>query len=823
MRSSRWSMIVLGASLAACGGGGTGGSGGMVDPGDDGGMGGMPLDAAVDQGPRDQGPADQGGEDQGAGDLGGDQGADLGPGDLGADMADDLAVDMPPPPPCDPLGVPFGGGLGTEASPHQLCTAAQLDAIRDPGNEALAYVLEADVDLADLGSPWAPLPSFAGTLDGGGHVVFGLVSTGGSDFALIDALSGAVRDLVLADVDVRGGSNLSTFALELVEASGARLEDVLATGRIELSGQGAGGVVGTLRAGTSVEGAAFVGEIVQTSSGANGFVGGVARAVLAGATLRQAFAAGTITSGRSKLGGVVGDLTGTLEECVSSVRLETGGGTGGIMGTLIGDAVVRDCIVRGSLADRPNNAGIYGLRFSLGAPTFERVVFAGRIDGGDGEPIGVNIGAATYQDVFYDADAVAEASGVARAIPLAASELRSATEARLAALATPTWVRDEGELPALAFEASLFPETIPCNADAAPFGGGLGNRVLPFIVCTPAHLEALRTLTDTPSAILAGDVDLSGVTFAPLPSWDGVLDGNGFAIQNWSHGGTTSDDVAFVETLGGTLRNLALEDVDLFGRARLAALVGEAVDGALMSGVRVTGMLEATSSGLAGIVRTMRAGSRLEDAHIDASLTASGGAFHGGVVSAFAAGAVAERVLAEGTLTVTGSVDKVGGFASDLNGTLRTFVIRSTLTSARGQRVGGSAAVLGAGAVVEDGFVATPLDLAGGPTLVGGLFGARFGAGTTPTVDRVIFAGAYPTRAGRPVLGEDDSAVTFTDVFWDVTKTGVPGPTAPGTTGFTTAELQDPATYDGWPSPPWTIALGSYPSPLAAGVPGVAP
>ncbi|MEM1417543.1 MAG: hypothetical protein AAGH15_21785, partial [Myxococcota bacterium] len=451
-----WMVALLGAvMLGACGGDDDGGTVGVADLGVDGGgerdlggntdLGGADLGGERDLGGVDMGGRDLGGPDLGSDDLGaGDLGMDLGGDDLGgADMGIDMGAV-----PCDPDARPFGGGLGTEASPHLVCDVAQLDAIRTPGNEGLAYVLEDDLDLAELGAPWVPLPSFAGTLDGRGHVVFGFEATGRSRYALIDTLSGTVRDLSLADVDIAGSAELTTFAVET--SSGARLENVLASGRIQVSGQSAAGIVLTVRDGVTVDGAAFVGDIVQTSSGANGFVGGIARAVLGGGVLRRVVVRGAITSGRSKLGGIVSDLTGTVEQCVSAVRMETGGGTGGIAGVVIGDASVRDCVVRGSFSSVSNTGGVHGLVFALGAPTFERIVSAVSFDGAGGDAIGRTVPGASFTDVFFDADATPGPSAIAAATALTNAELGSSTEARLAGLAAPTWVREDGRLPRLA-------------------------------------------------------------------------------------------------------------------------------------------------------------------------------------------------------------------------------------------------------------------------------------------------------------------------------------------------------------------------------------
>lgn len=770
-------------------------------------------------GQTDSGPSGGGNTDAGSGGNN-----DAGTADGGTNASDAGPVVFT----CNASGTPFGGGDGTMASPYTICSAAQFDRVRETANASKYYVLTESIDLADLGSAYQPIPTFSGQIDGNGYVIYGLSGTGLSSFALIDQLEGTVKNLFLLDVSLEGTRAISTFALTLVADTNARLEKVVATGSIDISERNASGIVGAVQNGAVVDQALFVGTLSSTYTTDFAFMGGIAWSIAVGATARRVSAMGQITSTRQKFGGLVSDLGGTLENCVSGMRLSGPGQAGGIAAVLSRDAIIRDCVSRGDIdASAANTGGIYASTFTPSGTTLnitlERVLFVGDFADVAGDPVGPNVAAAasTYTHVFWDNTRVPGSSGVTGPTGLSTSDLRNPSTASLNPLAGPTWVREQDEYPRLVFEEMLLPAEIPCRASATPYGGGRGTVFLPYIVCTPTQLNEIRNDPDQ-SFLIARDIDLTGVTFEPIPTFSGFLNGNDKAIRNWTAGGASATEVAFIQELdGGYIQDLRLEDVTLTAAGQLAGLVLGTVanSDAYMRNVQVTGSLTTSAGNVGGVVRLLSANTFLEGALFDGTITSTGGSFHGGVVQNIRADAAARRVMSRGTMILSGNAEKAGGIVSDLSGVLEECKSGISVTSARNQRVGGIAAVLAAGtggadgARVRDCYATNVFNLVAGvtPTIVGGLFGEVFQTGDAPVVDRTFFAGSYLGTNGNAVIGDNTPAPVFNDVFWDSTTTAITAAGPTGTAPKTTTELQTTATFTSYSSPPWMLMAGAYP------------
>lgn len=71
----------------------------------------------------------------------------------------------------------------------------------------------------------------------------------------------------------------------------------------------------------------------------------------------------------------------------------------------------------------------------------------------------------------------------------------------------------------------------------AQFAGGSGTPADPYQIATAAQLDGIRNHLDA-HFILTANIDLNGVRFLPIcDDFSGSLDGNGFAISNWTHPG----------------------------------------------------------------------------------------------------------------------------------------------------------------------------------------------------------------------------------------------------------------------------------------------
>ncbi len=78
---------------------------------------------------------------------------------------------------------------------------------------------------------------------------------------------------------------------------------------------------------------------------------------------------------------------------------------------------------------------------------------------------------------------------------------------------------------------------------------------------------------DSFSMELSQDIDLDGATIDPIKTFKGVLEGNGYAIKNF-----TVDGRAFIENLTGTVQNLVLENVTVTYDGDSAAILASTMD-----------------------------------------------------------------------------------------------------------------------------------------------------------------------------------------------------------------------------------------------------
>ena len=83
---------------------------------------------------------------------------------------------------------------------------------------------------------------------------------------------------------------------------------------------------------------------------------------------------------------------------------------------------------------------------------------------------------------------------------------------------------------------------------------------------------------------LTADIDMSGVSFSPLPDFTGSLDGQGHVIRNLTFNNPNQDQAAlFATTHGATIKNLGIEGANIVGNANAAAIVGRAYGGTIQS------------------------------------------------------------------------------------------------------------------------------------------------------------------------------------------------------------------------------------------------
>lgn len=116
---------------------------------------------------------------------------------------------------------------------------------------------------------------------------------------------------------------------------------------------------------------------------------------------------------------------------------------------------------------------------------------------------------------------------------------------------------------------------------------GDGTSSKPYLITSAKDLEIFRDLANDgqPDACgkLTNDIDMSGKEWRPIGrcsnecnvSFTGSFDGDGFVIKNLSGESKTDDDMALIgRTGGGVVKNVIIENCNLTGKYRGAAIVG---------------------------------------------------------------------------------------------------------------------------------------------------------------------------------------------------------------------------------------------------------
>ena len=122
-------------------------------------------------------------------------------------------------------------------------------------------------------------------------------------------------------------------------------------------------------------------------------------------------------------------------------------------------------------------------------------------------------------------------------------------------------------------------EPDPCDPTTTPFGGGDGSNDDPFALCSPAHLDNIRTNRGA-SYQLFSDIDLAGFSnFVPIGSgsnrFEGRLNGNGFTITNLTID-RSDNEVGLFGSIGssGVILNLNFSNASVKGAELTAVLSG---------------------------------------------------------------------------------------------------------------------------------------------------------------------------------------------------------------------------------------------------------
>ena len=244
-----------------------------------------------------------------------------------------------------PARAKYGGGSGTAEDPYLIYTAEQMNMIgAEPNDWDKHFKLMSDIDLgAYVGTSFniigtGRLPSFTGTFDGGGHKISNFTYTSVDKrsvglFGYIDDPKARISSLGLIDPNVDGGIGIAVGSLVGWLAQGAVTDCYVANG--------------------AISGRSPVGGLVGNNSG----------------TIRDCHATGNV-AGLYTVGGLVGynrksggddwsRNTGVVERCSSTGTVFGDGAIGGLVGTN-NEGTVIDCSSTAGTAGGEDVGGLVG-------------------------------------------------------------------------------------------------------------------------------------------------------------------------------------------------------------------------------------------------------------------------------------------------------------------------------------------------------------------------------------------------------------------------------------------------------------------------------
>lgn len=207
---------------------------------------------------------------------------------------------------------PFVGGTGEIATPYQIETAAQLNAVRyfyeDPitkqGNN---FILTKDIDLGvspyNTGDGWVPLETLLGEFNGDGHIIKNMMINKEDNFFGVGLfemiLSGTVTNLGITGANITGNDYVGVLAGAI--DTGAHIENVYVTGTVK-GYDYVGGITGYLcKAGKTIKNCYALVNVTGHDK-VGGLVGRIEESRIV-----NSYYVGNVTSAGIYKGGIVGE------------------------------------------------------------------------------------------------------------------------------------------------------------------------------------------------------------------------------------------------------------------------------------------------------------------------------------------------------------------------------------------------------------------------------------------------------------------------------------------------------------------------------------
>lgn len=407
-------------------------------------------------------------------------------------------------------------------------------------------------------------------------------------------------------------------------------------------------------------------------------------------TNERVFSTGSV-EGQGRVGGLIGDLGGTLTDAYSTADVHTRGTeAGGVVGVALAGSKTSQVYASGDVtAGTRNIGGVVGYGYTgtvvdsviaLGdkvtAPSYAHRVI-GRVLSGN---------TATLSNLW--AVETLEASVVSNTDPASPSGWMGATaterQARDSAFFSgqlgfdfdSVWVwNEDAQRPTLATASEDYTgEPVPpLPEEPTP---ALEQDVDGFYLISEA--DDLAQITEFPaeSYRLTGSIDLTGVEVAQLApaGFTGVFDGAGHQLLGYS-----STAGGLFENVVGSVHDLGLVDAEVTTSGKNVGLLADSVDG-VVERVWTSGQITGAST-VGGVVGYLNG--ELRDSYSLADVTANGGRQAGGVVGITGRGSLTERVYATGAVEVVGDMNAggVSGYSYATTTIRGVFALNSSISA----------------------------------------------------------------------------------------------------------------------------------------------
>ncbi|WP_455584189.1 DUF4886 domain-containing protein [Bacteroides sp.] len=514
------------------------------------------------------------------------------------------------------------------------------------------YVLTADIDLTGVSISEAVLDSYYGTLDGQGHVIYGLtidkISSG--EVGMFRHLrGGTIKNLGLERASILGNTNVGAFA---GQTHGGTLENCYI-------------------ANSNIAGRDHVGALVGQLEGNSGV----------GSRIENCYAAANVYSRENQGGGLVGTSTagaGSIQNCYFSGRVEVvGQRIGGILGLQDSDDMItiQNCATLATQLVCNEMYRIASTRDGKSTLTNNYALSTLPTPNGNDDQKGMDVTAdrakekAFYTDdlgwTFDDAtwkwndgiypvlawqktaETVTPLVHLSQSAPILSLKkgtsidlsnyYASGNGGTLVYSCTNNKIKVEGSLVSIAEAAEITDlETVIISASVSGFKAAeLSIALAPEIIPVATAEDFISRINAATNASfkLTADLDFAGVSFNGIESFSGILDGNGFIIKNLNIQREGEGKLGlFLSTNGAEIKNLGIENSTIgtadnkhigafvgemnggsisgcyvgnsriVGKDHVGALVGQLISGALMSNCYSTAYVQTTGWQIGGLV-----------------------------------------------------------------------------------------------------------------------------------------------------------------------------------------------------------------------------